>query len=82
MRIRAEPHANDVAATPQSLYCKGRRTDIVEMIDRWYGPDYCYVKVKAHDGSVYILRFDETYEQWELTMFISARGQALAARTI
>jgi hypothetical protein len=82
IRIRVEPQARDVAATLQSLYWDRRRIDIIEMINRWYGPDYCYVKVKAHDGSVYFLCCDENHNEWELTMFVSARGQALAARTL
>ena len=26
-----------------------------ETLDRWYGRDYCYIKVKSRDESVYIL---------------------------
>lgn len=81
MRIRVEPHPDDVAAPPRRLYLDGRRIDIAETIDRWYGPDYRYVKVKGLDGAVYILRFDETHDKWDLTMFVSARGEALAARS-
>jgi hypothetical protein len=82
MRIRVEPHSDDVTAAPRSLYLDGRRIDIAETIDRWYGPDYRYVKVNGLDGAVYILRFDETRDEWDLTMFVSARGQALAARSV
>src|SRR5262245_56877550 len=38
MRIRVEPCADDVIAVPRSLAWGGRRIDIVEMIDQWYGP--------------------------------------------
>jgi len=44
---------------------------IVENIDQWYGPDYCYFKIKANDGHLYILRFDEARAEWALTMFQS-----------
>jgi len=53
-----EPHA-DLRAAPQSIYRGKRRIDIIEIIDQWYGPGYRYVKVRGHDRSVYILRFDE-----------------------
>lgn len=46
------------------------------MIDQWYGRDYRYVKVKGDDGSMYILRFDEIRNEWELIMFASRRSQA------
>jgi len=76
---QSEPHA-DLRAAPRSLYRGERRIDIIEIIDQWYGPDYRYVKVRGHDGSVCILRFDEIGDRWELIMFSSARAQGLAMR--
>jgi hypothetical protein len=49
----------------------GREIEIVEIVDQWYGPDYCYFKIKDNDGNLYILRFDEGRVEWELTMFQS-----------
>ena len=51
----------------------GRRIDVVEMIDQWYGADYRYVKIKGSDGGIYILRFDEIRDEWALIMS-SPRG--------
>jgi len=68
VRIQVEPHA-DLRAAPRSLYRGERRIDIIEIMDQWYGPGYRYVKVRGHDGSVYILLFDEIRDQWELIMF-------------
>jgi hypothetical protein len=48
---------------------------IIEIIDQWCGPDYRYVKVRAHDGSMYILR--ESRDECEIIMFSSARAQGL-----
>jgi hypothetical protein len=79
MRIKIEPDA-DLGAAPQSLYRGERRIDIVEVVDQWYGPGYRYVKVRGHDNSVYILRFDEIRERWELIMFSAARGAGLATQ--
>ena len=80
MHSRVEPRANNVTAASQSLGWGGRRIDIVEMIDQWYGADYRYVKVKGSDGGIYMLRFDEIRDEWALIMFVSARGQAPTAR--
>jgi len=74
MRVQVEPHA-DLKAAPRSLYRGERRISIIEIMDQWYGPGYRYVKVKGHDSSVYILRFDEINDQWELIMFSTARAQ-------
>ena len=63
MRVQIEPHA-DLKAVPRSLYRGERRIDIIEIMDQWYGPGYRYVKVRAYDDSVYILRFDEIGDQW------------------
>jgi hypothetical protein len=71
MRIQIEPHAN-LRAAPRSLFRGERRIDIIEIMDQWYGPDYRYVKLRAHDNSVYIIRFDEIGDQWELIMFCAA----------
>jgi hypothetical protein len=77
MRILVEPHP-DLGAAPRSLYRGERRIDIIEMMDQWRGPGYRYVKVRGHDSSVYILRFDEICDKWELIMFSTARAQRLA----
>jgi len=76
MRIQVEPQA-DLRAAPRSLYRGERRIDIIEIMDQWYGPGYRYVKVRGRDSSVYILLFDEIRDQWELIMFLSARGRRL-----
>jgi len=55
-----------------TTYRGERQIDIIEIIDQWYGPGYRYVKVRGHDSSVYILRFDEICDQWELIMFSAA----------
>jgi hypothetical protein len=56
----------------------GRKVEIVENVDQWHGPDYRYFKVKGDDGNLYVLRFDEGRATWEVTMFQSPQGEALA----
>jgi hypothetical protein len=79
MRIEIEPHPN-LRAAPRSIYRGERRIEIIEIMDQWYGPGYRYVKVRGHDRSVCILRFEEIGDHWELIMFSSARAQGLATR--
>ena len=58
---------------PFRLHLDTRTVDFTEIVDRWYGDDYCYFKVRAADGDLYILRFDEDCAEWGLTMFKSAQ---------
>jgi hypothetical protein len=78
VRVQIEPHTG-LTAAPRSLHRGKRRIEIIEIIDQWYGPGYRYVKVRGHDRSVCILRFDEIGDQWELIMFSSARAQRVAS---
>jgi hypothetical protein len=55
--------------TPRSLELGHRRVDVVEVIDRWFGEDHRYFKLRGDDGAVYLLRHDEPADRWELTMF-------------
>ena len=60
---------------PRRLHFGGHQVDVLETLDRWYGPDYRYIKARGTDGGLYILRFDEVQAEWELTMFKDARAQ-------
>jgi hypothetical protein len=74
MHIHVEQHADDRGTPlPRRLRFGGHQVD-VEPLDQWYGPDYRYIKVRGHDGGMYILRFDEPHSEWALTMFKSARA--------
>jgi phosphoenolpyruvate carboxylase len=77
MRVQIAPHA-DLRAVPQILSWGGRRIDIIEIIDQWFGSGYRYIKVREHDRSVYILRFDEICDSWEIIMFSSERAPRLS----
>ena len=55
--------------TPRRFELDGRRIEVVEVIDRWFGTDHRYFKVRGDDGSVYLLRHDEAAGCWELTLY-------------
>jgi hypothetical protein len=54
---------------PRRLDLGGRHVEVVEVIDRWLGPDHRYFKLRGDDGAVYLLRHDEAADRWELRMF-------------
>ena len=73
MRVQVDPQV-----APRTLYCGERRITILEVIDQWCGPGYRYVKVKGYYRNVYILRFDQIRDTWELIMFSSERAPRLS----
>jgi hypothetical protein len=80
MRVHVERDTGDVGA--EKLKCfrlGGRRVEVIENVDRWFGPDYAYFKVRGNDGNLYILRLDEAHDAWELTMFQSPDAETFAA---
>jgi hypothetical protein len=52
--------------TPRQLDIDGRPVEVVEVIDRWFGTDHRYFKVRGDDGAEYLLRHDEPADRWEL----------------
>jgi hypothetical protein len=74
MRIRVDHHPdNHGAFMPWRIHLDGRQVEILETIDQWYGPDYRYLKVKGRDGGLYVLRFDESSDEWALIMYQRAQ---------
>jgi hypothetical protein len=59
--------------TPRVLILGDRRVIVVEVVDAWLAPDYRYFKVKGDDGDTYLVRHDEPFDTWELTMFRAER---------
>ncbi len=57
--------------TPRRFQLGSRQIEIVDVIDRWLGPDHRYFKVRGDDQGVYILRHDAASQCWEMTMFDS-----------
>ena len=69
------------AELPRRIRLDGRQIDIVEVIDQWHGVDHRYYKASDGDGNLYILRFDETQAEWELTMFQRAGTQSASSES-
>ena len=59
---------------PRSFDLGDRRLEIVDIIDRWLAPDHRYFKVKVKSGDVYILRYDNAVDEWEITFVNQRRG--------
>ncbi len=67
MQIRVESYSGYKADEYPLRFLLGeQRYTVVEIMDRWYGPGYRYFRVRADDGNLYLLRLDETTQQWSL----------------
>jgi hypothetical protein len=70
MRVDVECYAGYRAEeTPRALRLGERRVAVVEVIDRWLGPDHRYFKLRGDDGATYIVRWDSERDEWELTVY-------------
>jgi hypothetical protein len=56
---------------PRRFFLGDRRIEVMEIIDRWLGPEHRYFKLRGDDGAVYILRYDARGDEWRLTLFDS-----------
>ena len=54
---------------PCRFQLAGRSYEVVEVLDRWYGPDSVYFKVRAEDQNYYILRYNSEPDEWSLESF-------------
>jgi hypothetical protein len=54
---------------PRAFRLGERRIEVREILDRWAAPDQRWFKVQADDGHVYILRYDERTNEWELAAY-------------
>jgi len=59
---------------PRSFTIGGHRYEVDEILDRWFGPDHSYFKVRASDGNTYLLRYDFTADVWTLEVYRRAGG--------
>ena len=46
---------------------------MVEVIDRWLDPEHSYFKVRGEDRGIYILRYKQIGDVWEMILFDSDR---------
>jgi hypothetical protein len=62
--------------TPRRFFLGERQVEVLQVLDRWLGPDHRYFKVKGDDGGRYVLRHDTTLDTWELTHYQREEGSS------
>ncbi|HUW22796.1 MAG TPA: hypothetical protein VMW39_02020 [bacterium] len=58
---------------PISFTINNREFLIKEIIDQWYSPGCLYFKVRDKDKHIYILKYDQEKDLWELEFFKKER---------
>ena len=73
MKVRVEGYSGFKAHERPLRFCLGERWyEVQQVVDRWYGPDYLYFRVKASGGNLYVLRLDEREQEWDLAGYRGA----------
>lgn len=57
------------AILPARFGPAGGEHQVAEILDRWPGEDYTYFKVRTTEDDLYILRYDESEQGWEIWVF-------------
>jgi len=58
---------------PVAFNLFNRRLKVKEIIDRWYGEMSVHFKVRADDDNIYLLKYDEWQDQWDLVFYQNPR---------
>jgi hypothetical protein len=54
---------------PVTFFLGRKKMRVTAIVDQWYGPAHTYFKILAEDANIYILRYSEVNDQWELVFF-------------
>lgn len=72
--VRVECHAGYRAEeAPRRFFLGKREVRVTEIIDRWLDPAHSHFKVRGDDGGIYILRYRQDSDSWEMILYNSGR---------
>jgi hypothetical protein len=67
VKVKVEAYSGYKADERPLRFCLGEQWhQVEEVLDRWYGPDYRYFRLRADDGELYVLKHDEATGEWSL----------------
>jgi hypothetical protein len=70
MRVKVEAYAGHTANERPLRFTLGERTVVVtEVLDRWYGEQERYFRVRVEDGDVFVLKYSGRDDHWALVSF-------------
>src|SRR5438067_1362864 len=71
MRIHVECRS-EKGADPLRFVLGDHTVEVEDLLDRWYGDDADYFRVRGRDGHLYVLKHFRGHEGWELTSRLTA----------
>jgi hypothetical protein len=69
MRIQVECRAARASEGPRRFVLGEETIEVRDLLDRWYGGDADYFRVRGGDGHLYVLKYLRTDDRWELSSF-------------
>jgi hypothetical protein len=73
MQVRVQSYAGYRAEErPRSFTLDGHTYEVEEILDRWFGPDHSFFKIRAGDGNTYLLRYSPADDAWTLEVYKQA----------
>ena len=81
MRIQVEL-AERGAEGPRRFVLGEHTIEVDDLLDRWYGSDAAYFRVRGRDGHLYVLKHLREENCWELSSFTrrGSRGTSVGSR--
>ena len=68
--IKVECHSGyQIKEKPIAFQFCNRRYKVKEVVDRWYGEGVVYFKVAADDDNIYLLKYEEGQDCWDLIFY-------------
>jgi len=71
-RVTVETVPAESGEEPASFVLLEKRFAVREVVDRWFGEEHAYFKVRTDDGVVYILRYSLGDAEWEMVVMDAA----------
>ena len=83
MRIQVECGAERASHGPLRFVLGEQTIEVDDLLDRWYGDDADYFRVRGGDGHLYVLKYLREDDRWELSSFTrrGSRGTSLGTRS-
>src|SRR5258705_13160531 len=69
MRIQVECRAERASEGPRRFVLGEETIEVDDLLDRWYGGDADYFRVRGGDGHLYLLKYLRAHDRWELSSF-------------
>ena len=81
MRIQVECRDERASGAPLRFVLGEHTIEVDDLLDRWYGDEADYFRVRGADGHVYVLKHVRGHDSWELSSFTrhGSRGTNVAA---